>query len=155
MLVGIVVKHFNLFTVEEPAVEIDADYVSAFRAKAAQINSGQFEVKGTALEGTNETSRQPGPKNSLAEGDTGKRVAHPAVASRKDFLVDINLANAEELQMIPRIGAVLAQRIIQYRQENGRFSRLQDLKRVKGIGAATFNKILPYVAIGSKGADSK
>lgn len=154
LLVGMVVTHSNLFNVQKPVVQVDSDYVSAFTARVAQINSGQFEEQSLAAKGISEADKQLDPKPDVA-GDTAKSAARPGVASLNDFLVDINLANAEDLEMIPRIGPVLAQRIIQYRQENGRFSRLQELKRVKGIGNATFNKIVPYVAIGGKGAESK
>ncbi|TDI91897.1 MAG: helix-hairpin-helix domain-containing protein [Caldithrix sp.] len=68
-------------------------------------------------------------------------------------LIDINSANEEELQLIPRIGPVLAQRIIRFRQKNGQFGRIEELKQVKGIGKATFKKIVPYISINRNGSD--
>ena len=56
-------------------------------------------------------------------------------------LININTADAKQLQELPGIGPVLAERIIQYRMENGYFSRPEDLKRVSGIGEKTFEKM--------------
>lgn len=53
-------------------------------------------------------------------------------------LININTAGAEELVKLPRIGEKMAQRIIEHRQQNGKFKRLEDLMNVKGIGEKTF-----------------
>ena len=50
--------------------------------------------------------------------------------------VNVNTATAEQLQMLPRIGPSVAQRILEYRKENGKFASLDDLMLVRGIGAA-------------------
>jgi len=54
--------------------------------------------------------------------------------------VDINTAGLDELQRLTGIGPVLAQRIIDYRQEHGPFQTVEDLLEVKGIGEATLEK---------------
>jgi competence protein ComEA len=55
--------------------------------------------------------------------------------------VNINTASAAELEALPGIGPVLAQRIIDYRQTNGPFRTPEDMKRVKGIGDVTFERL--------------
>ncbi|MFN8484917.1 MAG: ComEA family DNA-binding protein [Anaerolineae bacterium] len=55
----------------------------------------------------------------------------PAAAGGR---VNLNTATKEELDALPGIGAVLADRIIQYRQKNGPFQRPEDLKKVPGFG---------------------
>ncbi len=56
--------------------------------------------------------------------------------------VNINIANAETLaNYLDGIGTVLAQRIVDYRMEHGNFESIEDLKNVKGIGNAVFEKI--------------
>ncbi len=56
-------------------------------------------------------------------------------------VVNINTATAEELQLIKGIGPKLAARIINYREENGTFSTVDDLMQVRGIGSSKFEKI--------------
>jgi competence protein ComEA len=62
--------------------------------------------------------------------------------------IDINNANAEQLTVIPGIGKVMAERIVQFRDQNGSFKRIEDLLKIKGIGEKSFQKIRPYVKIG-------
>lgn len=60
-------------------------------------------------------------------------------------LIDPNTASHRELQTIPGIGPVLAERIIEHREKVGRFENLGDLKKVKGIGDKTLEKIRGYL----------
>lgn len=62
-------------------------------------------------------------------------------------LIDPNTANSEELQRIPGIGPVLASRIIEYREQQKKFERLEDLLEVKGIGEKTLQKMKEYIQI--------
>jgi competence protein ComEA len=64
-----------------------------------------------------------------------------------DGKVNINSAGAEELALLPRVGAVVAQRIVEFREENGRFTQTADLMLVRGIGEKTFELIEPWVAL--------
>ena len=62
-------------------------------------------------------------------------------------LVAVNSATAAQLQTLPSIGPKTAARIINFREQNGPFSRLEDLLEVKGIGPATLEKIRPAVTL--------
>lgn len=66
---------------------------------------------------------------------------------KKTLRVNINIATSEELQKLPGIGEAMASRIITYRKENGKFSKIEDLKNVSGIGEAKFNNIKNYIYI--------
>lgn len=66
-----------------------------------------------------------------------------------DTPIDINAASATELDGLPGIGQALAQRIIDYRTSNGSFKAIEDLRNVKGIGPALFEKIAPLITVGS------
>ena len=61
--------------------------------------------------------------------------------------IDINRAEPWLLEALPGIGEVLAQRIVDYRSENGPFKIIEDLLKVSGIGPATFDKIKDYITV--------
>jgi competence protein ComEA len=56
-------------------------------------------------------------------------------------VVNINSASKEQLQTLDGVGPVKAQAIIDYRKKNGPFKKVDDIKKVDGIGDATFNNI--------------
>ena len=61
--------------------------------------------------------------------------------------VNINKANQTELETLPGIGPSIALKIINYRTENGRFSAIEDLKKVNGIGDSKFENIKNLISI--------
>jgi competence protein ComEA len=62
-------------------------------------------------------------------------------------VVDLNKADLTVLETLPGVGPVLAQRILDFRTENGRFTHVEELEDVKGIGAKTFADIKPHVTV--------
>lgn len=63
--------------------------------------------------------------------------------------VNINTASAKQLEELPSIGETIAARIVAYREEQGAFATVDDLRSVKGIGEKTMEKLRPYVTVGS------
>jgi competence protein ComEA len=63
-------------------------------------------------------------------------------------LVDINTATAEELETLPGVGEVTAQRIIDYREANGPFQAIEDIQNVSGIGPKTFGGMRDMIMVG-------
>lgn len=61
--------------------------------------------------------------------------------------VNINTASAEELDTLPGIGPAMAQRIIEFRETEGAFTAIEDIKKVKGIGEAKFEKMKDKICI--------
>lgn len=61
------------------------------------------------------------------------------------FQVDINKADWPELANLPGIGRKLAERIVQSRVQNGPFTDLEDLRRVRGIGVRTLETLRPHL----------
>ena len=64
-------------------------------------------------------------------------------------LVDINIATLEQLDTLPEIGPITAQNIIDYRNANGAFAKIEDILDVKGIGPMTFEKIKDLITVGT------
>ena len=61
--------------------------------------------------------------------------------------ININTAAVVELETLPRIGPVLAERIIAYREENGSFESIEEIVEVKGIGEATYEALKDRITI--------
>ena len=73
--------------------------------------------------------------------------AAPASAAETRGVVNINSASAEQLQLLPRIGPSVAERILTFRKENGPFKSADDLMMVTGIGDKTFALLKPHVSV--------
>ena len=61
--------------------------------------------------------------------------------------ININTAGVEELQMLSGIGKSTAEKIVNYRNENGKFEKIEDIKNVSGIGDSKFNSIKDKIVI--------
>jgi competence protein ComEA len=87
----------------------------------------------------------PPPGEPLLRGrgsaSQGKEAATP-------IMVNVNSASLEELQRLPGIGPVLAQRIVESRSTHGPFRTMEDLLRVSGIGPATLEGLKPLILPG-------
>ena len=66
---------------------------------------------------------------------------------KEDEIVNINTATKEELLSITGIGESKANNIIKYREENGNFESIEDIKNVSGIGDSLFEKIKDYIKV--------
>jgi comEA protein len=71
-------------------------------------------------------------------------------AKAGDQKVNINTASSEELQKLPRIGPQIAQRIIDFRKENGNFKKIEEIMKVRGIGEKVFNQLRDLITVGTE-----
>lgn len=76
--------------------------------------------------------------NGLVEIETAPRL-------KFDFKVDVNRAKWFELFAIPGVGETLAKRIVEYRNQNGEFSSIDELEAVRGLGPTSVQKMAPYL----------
>ena len=89
----------------------------------------------------------------LITHQTGESGYEVTTAGRREIAasvvekVNLNTANAAELEALPGIGETLARRIVAYREENGRFTAPEDLIGVDGIGEKTINGLRDYVIL--------
>ncbi len=81
---------------------------------------------------------------ALAAALAGETLALAAAPAAK---VNINTATVQELQLLPRVGPSLAQRVVDFRTANGPFKAAEELMRVKGIGEKSFALLEPHVAV--------
>lgn len=81
-----------------------------------------------------------GSKKAITGTNASAGTASIGSQQKQAGLVNINTASITELDSLPGVGEVTAQRIIEYRQQHS-FTRIEDIMQVKGIGEAKFNKM--------------
>jgi competence protein ComEA len=100
---------------------------------AQPLSDGQQVVIGTRTDPAGEVRDQP------ASGRGGGAAATGAL--------DLNHASQPQLEELPGVGPVTAQAILAWRQQHGRFSRIEELQEVDGIGPKTYADIAPHVRV--------
>ena len=86
-------------------------------------------------------------KTDTDAGIEGGYTVNPNAGIDKDGKININTAGPEQLDEIPGVGPSTAERIIAYREENGRFHHIEDLMNISGIGPKTFDKMKDRITV--------
>lgn len=79
--------------------------------------------------------------------DSGERILIGNDEESNTNIININKATQTDLETLPGIGPSLATRIIEYREQNGEFKEIEDIKNVGGIGDIKFDKIKEYIKV--------
>ena len=88
--------------------------------------------------------------DATQEKASARSSGKPAAAA---VVVNLNTAPATELQTLPGIGAKTAARIVEYRQKNGPFKKIEELMNVRGVGEKNFLKLKSQVTVAAAKAD--
>ena len=87
---------------------------------------------------------------SAAQGSSGNRAdAKPAMVTT----ININTASMKELDALPGIGAKTAALIVEYREKNGPFKKIEELMNVRGVGEKSFLKLKAQLTVGTPKAE--
>ncbi|MBI3400135.1 MAG: helix-hairpin-helix domain-containing protein [Acidobacteria bacterium] len=90
------------------------------------------------------------PQTIAAQSKAGPSAAPKAAAGA---VVNINTASASDFESLPGIGAKTAARIVEYRQKNGPFKKVEELMNVRGVGEKNFLKLKPQLTISAAKVD--
>jgi competence protein ComEA len=82
-----------------------------------------------------------------SSGNIGGTGEPAALGKDSQGRININLADSSVLQEIPGVGPATAEKIIAYREEKGKFSKIEDIKMVSGIGNKTFQKMKDKITV--------
>lgn len=78
--------------------------------------------------------------------------AAPKATAAATSPVNLNTATVAQLETLPGIGAATAKRIVEHRQKNGAFKKVEELMNIKGIGEKSFLKLKPLVTVAAEKA---
>lgn len=109
--------------------------VSAFGAVAFARHDGQLH---------------PTPAAAVVEPARQIESSGQAAALRDGRRMDVNRASAAELELLPGVGPSLARRMVDARERDGAFRDVDDLGRVRGLGAKTRKKLAKFLHFGSE-----
>jgi competence protein ComEA len=87
---------------------------------------------------------------SQAHAQTTRAKTVDQAAAKPAVQVNLNTATVADLQDLPGVGAKVAARIVDYRQKQGPFKRIEELMNIQGIGEKSFLKLRPQITVGGK-----
>lgn len=126
--------------------------VSAGKAEITAIGGESAESQLRAVDsarGARAKAKKSGRKTSKAKSaDTIRR--HTKTVDVIPLMIDVDIATAEELEQLPRVGPALAQRIVADRDSLGQFGSLDELGRVRGIGPAMLKLLAPVTTFSGR-----
>ena len=142
------VKNPGVYTLKPGARIIDA--IRAASGPTADANLDAINLAARAQDGDRILVPSKQPPAALPQLPTSRppqTSASGRSASPEQELVNINTAGIEELDRLPGVGPVTAQKIIDYRNQIGQFTSIDQLDDIKGIGPKKLEKMRPFVRL--------
>ena len=121
---GAAINYINLAAILKDGVHIHIPFISEIESGEATRIVSSGAVNATELSGPSGTEK-----------------------TQQTQLVNINTATATELETLPGVGPVIAKRIIDYREKNGAYKNIGELKNVSGIGDKTFEGLADRICV--------
>ena len=123
------------------------DAVRAAGGATARADLAAVNLARTVVDGEQIVVPRPGESTSPAPAGPAGGAGSGGGASAPGGVVDLNAATEEQLDALPGIGPVLAGRIVAFRTEHGRFTSVDELSEVSGIGDALLERLRPQVRV--------
>ena len=111
------------------------------QADLTDINRAAFVSDGEKIYIPSQVSELEDDGLSVGEGGGG------GTAKSSDGRININTADSTQLQELTGVGPATAEKIIDYRKQNGRFQSIEDIKNVSGIGDKTYEKLKDHIKV--------
>lgn len=111
------------------------------QADLTDINRAAFVSDGEKIYIPSQVSELEDDGLSAGEGGGG------GTAKSSDGRININTADSTQLQELTGVGPATAEKIIDYRKQNGRFQSIEDIKNVSGIGDKTYEKLKDHIKV--------
>lgn len=121
-----------------------ADAIEKAGGLTASADPGELNFAAVVADGSQVVIGTRGKPRGEVHGDGGDAGAG---AAGKSATVSLNTATLEQLDTLPGVGPVTAQRILDWREQHGRFSAVAELQEVDGIGPKTYADIAPNVRV--------
>jgi len=147
------VRHPGVYTLKPGARIVDA--IHAAGGPSVEANLDALNLAARARDGDQILlpPKQAAPASNAAvpvtipPGPRAFELSPPALAVPQAAYVNVNTAGMEELDRLPGVGPATAQKIIDYRSRIGRFTSVEQLEEVKGIGPKKLEKMRPFVRL--------
>ena len=134
------VEHPGLFVLHDGDRALDA--VAAAGGFTPTADQGQLNLARPLVDGEQIVVPEIGESPPIVSG-----LPPPGGAATAGGKVNLNMADQSALETLPRVGPALAQRILDWRDTNGRFTAIEDLMSVTGIGEKTFDGLKDLVTV--------
>ena len=106
-----------------------------------------------ALQSPVATAQSAAPPAKTSGKAAGKPTGKAAAQATPHGPLNINTASVADFDALPGIGAKTAALIVEYRQKNGPFKKVEELMNVRGIGEKNFLKLKPQITVGNPKAE--